>query len=1282
MAGTTRGSHDPPLIASRLRRRVAFAVFLLVVLAGSAVLYPQYRDREDRLAEALEATGKALILSLLRLHGEVGPPAKLAAAAAELAGNTVLAGGTIVTATGLPLASFGEPPDLLETGSGGAIPLRSRNEEGTRFEFYWPAEALSAPVGVVGRLDASGFAEVRRGIRLRDGIIVLLAAACAAAGAAFVLVGGGGKSRTRRAADSADAGSEGGDAFAAVATELAQLLDNLAGDRNFGSPPDAGICQAGARLKQICDALSDAVFVVDTSESRIADVNESACGLLHYSYDDLVGLSVHTVHPFDFDRARNLFSTASNNRPMRADKLKLLTRSGNPVPVAAAGAPLPGASQRFVVVVARRMPDRRSVDRALEISEQRFQDIADLAGDWIWEMDAELRMSYLSPRFFEIFPVPADTVIGKKREEFASAPVHELKWKRHLSDLARRRPFKDFTYAVDLAKGGLTHIRINGKPIFDEGGSFLGYRGTGTDCTAQIEAERKAAEAHTRLVDAIERIDEGFALYDGEERLVICNNKYKDLLPGDMATKIRPGARLEDLVREHERLGLITDPDAAGEESIKRRLERHRNPGEPFVRRTKDGRWLRTAEYRTSDGGTVGLHTDITEALQHQQELAEKSSILENTFDNMTHGIYMVGADLRILSVNRRLVEILDIPADLCRPGRYIGDLFRYLAEKGEFGPGDVETQVGERIEAVKKFEPTRFRWERRDGAIIEISRNPLPGGGYVTTLADVTDGARADEALRASRERLSGILEISEDAIISVDGDHNIVLFNRGAENIFGYAADEVMGRHLEILLPASVRGHHAQFVEGFVESHDVSRTMTDRGEITGLRKSGAEFPAEASISRLELGGQRIFTVMLRDVTERKRTAWEREQLMEQVHQAQKMEAVGTLAAGIAHDFNNLLVSILGYADLGLEDLPDDHPVRGNFLQVRKAGHRATKLVQQMMTMSRKENSDRHSVRLGGVVAEALELMRASIPSSIQTTDEIFSGCRPTLASENEIHQVVVNLCMNASHAIGSDNGTIEVRLEDVDIGPDMAAKLEKQVASSASGPVRSGTVVTILFGEVPVGACVRLTVKDTGRGMDRATMSRIFEPFFTEQEVGEGTGLGLYTVHGIVAAHEGAILVTSAPNQGSTFEIYLPALEVDDQAARARDSKGLNGTERVLFVDDERDLVGLAKQMLERLGYMVEGVTSSTVALERFRLAPEQWDLVITDQTMPQLTGEALAREILAIRENIPIILCTGFSDVFDEESARAMGIRGYLHKPTVGAELAAVVRQVLDS
>ncbi len=414
--------------------------------------------------------------------------------------------------------------------------------------------------------------------------------------------------------------------------------------------------------------------------------------------------------------------------------------------------------------------------------------------------------------------------------------------------------------------------------------------------------------------------------------------------------------------------------------------------------------------------------------------------------------------------------------------------------------------------------------------------------------------------------------------------------------------------------------------------------------------KKSGASFLAEVSLSPLRLEGAPHLLAIVRDISERR-------DLERRLLQAQKMEAIGTLAGGIAHDFNNILSIMTGYTEVALLKSPQDSPVVENLRQVLAAGERAAHLVAQILTFSRKADGKPVPCELGPIVKETLKFLRASLPTTIEFLESI-SPVRPVIMDPTQIHQVVMNLCTNAFHAMEERGGVLEVTLAETLVDGEDAG----QTALVA-------------------GAYALLTVSDSGEGIPPEIRERIFEPYFTTKEAGKGTGLGLAMVHGIVTKAGGAIKVYSEPGIGTTFRVHLP-LAVAAAPAAGRDILAdlPGGTERILVVDDEALIVEMTRESLETLGYAVTATTDSVEALARFRESPEAFDLVVTDLTMPKLNGEALVRELRAVRSAIPIILCTGFSERLTEVRLRDLGVAEVLMKPVPRASLAVAIRRAL--
>jgi len=378
-----------------------------------------------------------------------------------------------------------------------------------------------------------------------------------------------------------------------------------------------------------------------------------------------------------------------------------------------------------------------------------------------------------------------------------------------------------------------------------------------------------------------------------------------------------------------------------------------------------------------------------------------------------------------------------------------------------------------------------------------------------------------------------------------------------------------------------------------------------------------------------------------------------------EELRQAHKMESIGTLAGGIAHDFNNILGIILGNIELAIDDVPEWYPARMNLEEVRTASLRAKDVVRQLLSFARETKLEKKPTNIIPIIKESLKLLRSSIPTSIEIRQHIPDSVEVILADPTQINQVLINLCTNADHAMPT-GGILNVTLKN--------AALE-EVATAKH------------FGLNP-GRYVNLTVSDTGHGISPEEIDRIFDPYFTTKDVGKGTGMGLAVVHGILKEHNGTINVKSEIGEGTTFSIFFPAVEQEAIVEPVTEEKLPTGTERILFVDDEESIANLGRQRLERLGYTVEATTSPIEALDLFHLNPDQYDLIITDLAMPKMSGDRLVEEILSVRQDVPIILCTGFSEKIDERKAKAIGAADYLEKPLDKRDFAFKVRKVLDN
>lgn len=543
----------------------------------------------------------------------------------------------------------------------------------------------------------------------------------------------------------------------------------------------------------------------------------------------------------------------------------------------------------------------------------------------------------------------------------------------------------------------------------------------------------------------------------------------------------------------------------------------------------------------------------------------------------------------------------------------------------------------------------SEHKFQRED--LLLLSGLSSPAALAIENALLYSDRKQAEEALRESEEKYRSLVDNANDAVF-ITQDKVIKFPNPKAQKMLGYSPQEFSRIPLDHLVHPEDRPVVLQSLKKKLQGGEFPITHSFRV----MNKSGEELWVQLNAIPITWEGRPGILNFLRDITQEKK-------LEVQLIQAQKMEAIGTLAGGIAHDFNNILSAIIGYAELTAFDIKEDNRARKNLDEVIKGGERAKDLVQEILTFSRQHERERRMLYMSPLVKETLKLLRASLPSTVEIRQNIEKDIGFVEADPTQIHQLLMNLCTNAGHAMRAKGGILEVGLTYMDKKP-------KDVSFSTEGNA---------------GSCVKLSVSDTGHGIDKALLKRIFDPYFTTKDQEEGTGLGLSVVHGIVKSHGGAITVQSKPGEGSTFNVYLPVTKSETVRESDSGEEALplpGGQERILFVDDESALVNMGKQMLERLGYKVDIQTSSTEALELFREKPDEFDLVITDMTMPHMTGEKLAKEIMKIRPEIPIILCTGYSERITEDRAKKMGIAEFAMKPLLVHDLAEAIRRALDN
>ena len=684
---------------------------------------------------------------------------------------------------------------------------------------------------------------------------------------------------------------------------------------------------------------------------------------------------------------------------------------------------------------------------------------------------------------------------------------------------------------------------------------------------------------------------------------------------------------------------------------------------------SKTGREYRIAfsgaPIRLDDGGTVGVvlvFRDVTESYANEQKIRDSERLLKNLTANVPGVVYQFSAtpDTGLLTphfISPNAAEIfgIDVP-----------DEEFYDAFVNRLPPHEAEDFGLSVVEAISKAIPWSWtgRFIKPSGERIWFSAEAVPQREgdriiYYGVLLDVTEQKQWEQALKASEERYKRLFNEAPMMYVLND-DRDGIPHIRDVNNMFlellGYDRQEVLGAPLQNFY--SEESKRLMLEGGYERARQGELIVAERDLIA---RDGRTINTLLHI-RPEFGGdsQAIGTrAMYLDITQHKLAQQEAKRLESALAQARKMEAIGTLAGGIAHDFNNILSAVIGYAELIIAKVGEDSPLYDNLQQIFRAGLRAKELVEQILAFSRQSERELKPLQAGPLVKETLKLLRSSLPSTIEIIQRIQEDLDSIMADPTQIHQIVMNLCTNAAHAMEEKGGAMTVTLSEVILN-------EQDVR---------------LYPGLSSGEYVELVVQDTGRGIAPEIREHIFDPYFTTKDKGKGTGLGLSIVHGIVQNYGGAIHAYSEMGQGAAFKVYIPVVKQFQPHEEIQPSEPPRGNESILLVDDEEALTEVGQRTLELLGYHVQVANSAPEALEIFQADPQSFDLVISDMTMPKMTGDQLASALLKIRKDLSIILCTGFSTKISRERAQEIGARALVMKPFVTRDLALVIRKVLD-
>ena len=902
------------------------------------------------------------------------------------------------------------------------------------------------------------------------------------------------------------------------------------------------------------------------------------------------------------------------------------------------------------------LAERKRTNDALKESEERYRLIFNHAPLGIMHFDLKGIVRDFNDKFAEIMGAPRENILGFDM----LARLREPAFLQAVKDaLAGELGYYEGDY-LSITGGKTTPMRAIYKRITAEDGRFLGAVGLFEDITARKQAEKALQESQRMLKSVLDTIPVRVFWKDLESNYLGCNRAFA-LDAGLQSTEEVFGrndsemgwAEQADLYRSDDRRIIESGVPILGTEELL-----NTPAGERI--------WLRVNKVPLIDAdgrtkGVLGTYEDITEHKQAEEALKESQQQLADIIDFLPDATLVIDRAGKVIAWNRAMEEMTGVRAqDMLGKGNHEYALPLY----GERRPILIDLVLEPRKEAEAKY----FGLERKDAVLAGEAYTPaLKAGevylfgtasilrdskgnivGAIESIRDITERKRVAEALVRAEEKYRSIFENAIEGIFQTTIEGRIISANPALARIFGYdSPEEAMNAIADISREYVNPTRRSELLRLVEEQNKVQEF-----EAQFLRKDRTIAWVTFNIRAVrDANGKMLYLEgTAQDITERKA-------LESRLARAQKMEAIGTLAGGIAHDFNNILAAIIGYAEI--IKVKFDQPALQVYLeQILSSSYRAKDLIGQILTFSRASEQQRKPVDMTSLVKETLKLLRATLPSTIAFRQNITSGAHAILADPTQIHQVLMNLCTNAAHAMRERGGVLGMGLDNVEIGP------HTRPAQADLSP----------------GPYVKLAVSDTGTGIVPEVMHRIFDPFFTTKKTGEGTGLGLSVVYGIVKGCGGTVAVQSEPGAGSVFSVYLPAIRHGAELKMEATEAVPTGIEQILFVDDEDILVTMWQQLLGDLGYRVTATTRSNKALELFRNRPDQFDLVITDMTMPGMTGIDLSREILKIRPDIPIVLCTGFSELITEEKAKAIGIREFVMKPLGLKSIAELIRKAL--
>ena len=1033
--------------------------------------------------------------------------------------------------------------------------------------------------------------------------------------------------------------------------------------------------ESEARYRTIFESTDEGYFEVDL-KGNFTFVNDSMCKIRGSSRSELIGMNNRQYMDQKTSKRvyRNFNKIFKTGKPAKGVEWESIRKYGIKRYVESSISLLKDSKGNPIGFrgIVRDVTDRKIAEEALRKSEEKYRELFEKGTDLLCFHDLEGNLIHTNLAFKKEY--------GWEEKDLANMNIRDLIPERY------RDQFKDYLKSV-IEKGkdeglmrGVTRdgreliLEYSNSLISDETGP-IGVHGSARDVTEKMKTEEALRKSEVKYLQLFNTVPAGIILYDAETKKMIAGN--------DAAFDLYGYSREEflnltywDITAEPEKTKETIPQILSGE--VKRIPLRYQ--------KKKDGTVIpveaSVGVFRLNNREMVcGVSTDISKYRQAQEEVERINQELRDEIKNRKQAeesLRRSEEQLRLLVETAKDMmvkfdnngELIFVSLSYCdtfdkTEEELLGKNYLSFTHKDD---REAAAKVLDRVSIpphtvyVEKRAMTKngYRWQGwLNTAVLDQKKKVV---SIVAEGRDIHDQKMAEKALNEKTHELGE----------RVKGLNCLYDMSRLVENP-GISFEETLQGTIDLIAgswqyPEVTCARLTVEAEEFTtpnfqktEWRQTSDVVVDDRRIGILEVCYAEPKPEADEGPF-LKGERDLIEHIAErlgrIIKQKKMKEERELLVTQLQHAQKMEAIGTLAGGIAHDFNNILASMIGYTQINLDDARKGTLFHQNLKHTLKAGYRAKDLIKQIIAFSRIDEENRKPLMIGPVVREILKLLKATLPSTIEIRQYIKVDSEIIEAESTQIHQLLMNLCTNAAYAMGENGGVLKVSLTNVNLDAAFAAR----------------------HTDIEPGLFVKLSISDTGGGIPPKILDRIFDPYFTTKDKGHGTGLGLAVVHGVVIKYKGTIIVESTLGKGTTFNVYFP-VTAKEVLKETLDGMALTGEECILLIDDEQPVVDIGKLMIGRLGYQVIPQTDAKEALELFKAEPDRFDLVITDMTMPHMTGTRLSKELMKIRPDIPIVLCTGYSEFISEEKAKEMGIRAFFMKPFIRNEIARTIREVLD-